>query len=163
MKRFHIHIGVSSLEKNTQFYSALFGIPPTVKKNDSAKWMLDDPRMNFAISERGGEPGVNHPGIQTENAEELEEIHTRLQLAETAIIAEGGAKCCYAKSDKYWVQDPSGIAWESFHSLDAIPFFGESDNADSTTAENPPSCCPTTPAVQQKSTVKSTATSCCNG
>jgi catechol 2,3-dioxygenase-like lactoylglutathione lyase family enzyme len=125
MKRFHVHVGVADLAASTRSYTAMFGMQPTVKKTDYAKWMLDDPRINFAISERGGEAGIHHLGFQAENEAELKEIHTRLQSADTTIVAEEGMNCCYAKSDKYWVQDPSGIAWESFRSLDSIPYFGD--------------------------------------
>ena len=167
MKRFHVHVAVSDLKKSTLFYSAMFGMQPSVLKTDYAKWMLDDPRINFAISARTGVTGVNHLGFQAETDEELEEIHTRLQSADTAITAEKGANCCYAKSDKYWVEDPTGIAWESFRSLATIPFFGEqSDQAANTTEEVnagagcSTSCCPApSPAVA----VKSTAKACCNG
>lgn len=131
MKRFHVHVAVSNIEKSAQFYSAMFGMQPTVKKNDYAKWMLDDPRVNFAISERGSKLGVNHLGFQAETDVELEEIHARLKSADAAIVAEEGANCCYAKSDKYWVEDPSGIAWESFRSLGSIPFFGADDQPES--------------------------------
>lgn len=161
MKRFHVHVGVSDLEKSTQFYSAMFGMQPTVKKDDYAKWMLEDPRVNFAISERSAKPGVNHLGIQAENEAELDEIHARLQTADTSIFAEEGANCCYAKSDKYWVQDPSGLAWESFHSLGTIPFFGDDSpqSADKTgDAGCATLCCPS-PASSQSPVVKA----CCNG
>jgi catechol 2,3-dioxygenase-like lactoylglutathione lyase family enzyme len=158
MKRFHVHVGVSDLEKSTQFYSAMFGMQPTVKKDDYAKWMLEDPRVNFAISERGGKPGINHLGLQAENENELEEIHARLQTADTAIVAEEGANCCYAKSDKYWVQDPSGLAWESFRSLDTIPFFGDVESPNAIAAKPTTSCCPQ-PAANQSPSVKA----CCNG
>jgi catechol 2,3-dioxygenase-like lactoylglutathione lyase family enzyme len=157
MKRFHVHVGVSDLEKSTQFYSAMFGMQPTVKKNDYAKWMLDDPRVNFAISERGGKPGINHLGFQAENEAELEEIHARLQTADTAIVAEEGANCCYAKSDKYWVQDPSGLAWESFRSLDTIPFFGDDQSPKGEAAKPASSCCPTPVALNAPA-----AKGCCN-
>ena len=157
MKRFHVHVGVSDLEKSTQFYSAMFGMQPTVKKDDYAKWMLEDPRVNFAISERGGKPGINHLGFQAENETELEEIHTRLQSADTAIVAEEGANCCYAKSDKYWVQDPSGLAWESFRSLDTIPFFGDDHSPGAEAAKPATSCCPTPAALKVH-----TAKGCCN-
>ncbi len=123
MKRFHVHVGVANLDQSIQFYSAIFGAAPTVHKPDYAKWMLDDPRINFAISARSSAIGMNHLGLQAESAEELAEIHTRLQAADGAIVAEAGANCCYVKSDKYWVQDPSGIAWESFHSLANVPYF----------------------------------------
>jgi catechol 2,3-dioxygenase-like lactoylglutathione lyase family enzyme len=128
MKRFHVHVAVRELEQSTRFYSALFGVAPTVRHPDYAKWMLDDPRLNFAISTRaadGTEMGVNHLGFQAETDEELEEIHTRLRSADTGITAEKGVNCCYARSDKYWVRDPAGIAWESFRSLDTIPVYGE--------------------------------------
>ena len=125
MKRFHVHVTVADLEKSTRFYAAMFGAPPSVEKHDYAKWMLDDPRINFAISTRSGTTGLNHLGFQAETDDELQDIHTRLQQADTSIVAEAGADCCYAKSDKYWVQDPSGIAWESFRTLDSIPVYGE--------------------------------------
>ena len=169
MKRFHVHVAVSDLEQSTRFYSAMFGMQPTVRKNDYAKWMLDDPRINFAISERAGAEGVNHLGIQAESAEELEEIHTRLQSADTSIAAEKSANCCYAKSDKYWVQDPSGIAWESFRSLESIPFYGEQSHKDAAGAEVAAaegsgcakSCCPT--IAPKTAEVKTAAKVCCNG
>ena len=171
MKRFHVHVAVSDLEQSTRFYSAMFGTQPTVQKNDYAKWMLDDPRINFAISERAGAEGLNHLGFQAESAKELEEIHTRLQSADTAIAAEKGANCCYAKSDKYWVQDPSGIAWESFRSLDTIPFYGEQSHksaagAEIAAAEKEGSGCATSccPAIEPKTAdVKTAAKACCNG
>ncbi len=170
MKRFHVHVAVSDLEQSTRFYSAMFGSEPTVLKNDYAKWMLDDPRINFAISERANAQGVNHLGFQADSAEELEEIHTRLQSADTSIAAEKGANCCYAKSDKYWVQDPTGIAWESFRSLDTIPFYGEQSHKGAEGAEGVATaegagcgtaCCPT---IEPKTAdVKTAAKACCNG
>ena len=164
MKRFHVHVAVSNLEESTRFYAAMFGSQPTVLKNDYAKWMLDDPRINFAISERANTVGVNHLGFQADSDDELEEIHTRLQTADTAITAEKGANCCYAKSDKYWVQDPSGIAWESFRSLDTIPFYGEQSHKGAVGAETAAdggcstSCCPIPVAIE-----KPAAKACCNG
>ncbi|MEP7154740.1 MAG: ArsI/CadI family heavy metal resistance metalloenzyme [Betaproteobacteria bacterium] len=176
MKRFHVHVAVKDLAQSTRFYSALFGSQPTVLKHDYAKWMLDDPRINFAISERDGgdgAKGVNHLGFQAESADELEEIHARLQSADTAIAAEKGANCCYARSDKYWVEDPTGIAWESFRSLDTIPFYGENSHQGSAGAESAEgakavegagcatSCCPAIPetAIDGKAATKA----CCNG
>ena len=165
MKRFHVHVAVSDLAQSTRFYSALFDMQPTVQKNDYAKWMLDDPRLNFAISARTNEAGVNHLGFQADSDDELAEIHARLQTADTAITAEKGANCCYAKSDKYWVQDPTGIAWESFHSLDSIPFYGEQSHKGAAGAEPKDgggcgiACCPT-PAVDTP--VKDAAKACCN-
>jgi catechol 2,3-dioxygenase-like lactoylglutathione lyase family enzyme len=125
MKRFHVHLGVPDLAASIHFYSGLFGMAPTVQKADYAKWMLDDPRVNFAISQRGGTPGLNHLGLQAESADELAGIRARFESADAATtLAEPGARCCYAKSDKHWVTDPQGIAWEAFHSLDSIPVFG---------------------------------------
>jgi catechol 2,3-dioxygenase-like lactoylglutathione lyase family enzyme len=124
MKRFHVHVAVNDLDKSIAFYSAMFGEEPGVVKPDYAKWMLEDPRINFAISNRGQAPGVNHLGLQAENDAELEAIHANLEKADTAVVPEKGAHCCYAKSDKYWVTDPQGIAWESFRSLGSIPLFG---------------------------------------
>lgn len=124
MKRFHVHVAVNDLSRSIAFYSAMFGAEPVVVKQDYAKWMLEDPRVNFAISNRGQVPGVNHLGIQAEDESELEAIHANLQRADTAVLPEKNAQCCYAKSDKYWVTDPQGVAWESFRSLGSIPLYG---------------------------------------
>ena len=125
MKRFHVHVAVNDLSKSIAFYSAIFGEQPNVVKADYAKWMLEDPRINFAISNRGHVPGVNHLGLQAEDDAELEAIHANLQKADTIVLPEKGAHCCYSKSDKYWVTDPQGIAWESFRSLGSVPLYGE--------------------------------------
>jgi catechol 2,3-dioxygenase-like lactoylglutathione lyase family enzyme len=125
MKRFHVHVAVHDLEQSIRFYSTLFGVPPAVKKDDYAKWMLDDPRINFAISDRSPRKGVDHLGLQADNGEELEEIGSRLAQADVAITAQKDASCCYARSDKYWTIDPQGIAWESFHTLESVPLYGE--------------------------------------
>src|SRR5271169_5579179 len=127
MKRFHVHVAVRDLSKSIAFYSAMFGEQPTVLKPDYAKWMLEDPRINFAISNRGNAPGLNHLGLQAEDDAELEAIHANLQKADTAVLSEKSADCCYAKSDKYWVTDPQGIALESFHSLGSIPLLGAAE------------------------------------
>jgi catechol 2,3-dioxygenase-like lactoylglutathione lyase family enzyme len=124
MKRLHVHVSVDKLDESIRFYSTMFGAAPTVVKPDYAKWMLDDPRVNFAISERGRTAGVNHLGIQVETAEELSGMQARLEQLQTHVLEEADASCCYAKSDKYWVEDPSGIAWETFHTLDSIPVYG---------------------------------------
>lgn len=124
MKRFHVHVAVPDLATSVRFYSTLFAAEPSVLKDDYAKWMLEDPLVNFAISQRGARAGVNHLGLQVDSSEELEALHVRLGEASRNIIAESDVSCCYAKSDKYWVKDPAGIAWESFHSLGAIPLFG---------------------------------------
>lgn len=127
MKRLHIHIAVDDLEQNIRFYSALFQSQPTVLENDYAKWMLDDPRVNFAISSRGRRPGLDHLGVQVESSEELEAVQQGLADAALPIAEQKQAACCYAQSDKYWSVDPQGIAWEAFHSLSSIPLFGEDD------------------------------------
>ena len=124
MKRFHVHVAVHDLKQSIRFYSALFGAQPTVAKPDFAKWMLDDPRINFAVSTRGNKAGLDHLGIQAENGEELEEVGSRLAQADVSLMPQKGASCCYAKSDKYWTIDPQGVAWESFHTLDSVPTYG---------------------------------------
>lgn len=127
MKRFHIHIAVEDLEQNIQFYSALFQSEPTLREADYAKWMLDDPRINFAISNRGRKPGLDHLGLQVESTAELESVQQVLAAAALSVAPQKQAACCYAQSDKYWTVDPQGIAWEAFHSLNAIPMFGEDE------------------------------------
>lgn len=124
MKRLHVHVAVDNLAESIRFYSAMFAVEPAVTKPDYAKWMLDDPRVNFAISQRGAVAGLDHLGIQVESADELVEMNARLQKLQTEVTEETGTACCYAKSDKYWTADPSGIAWETFHTLDTIPIFG---------------------------------------
>jgi catechol 2,3-dioxygenase-like lactoylglutathione lyase family enzyme len=114
MKRMHVHVAVKDLQQSIGFYSALFAAQPSVVKVDYAKWMLDDPRVNFAISTRGREPGLDHLGIQVESRDELNEVHVRLRQAGTDIIEQGQTACCYAKSEKSWIDDPAGIAWETF-------------------------------------------------
>lgn len=126
MKRLHIHLSVADIESSVGFYRAVFGCEPTVRKPDYAKWMLDDPRVNFAISNRSGKTGLDHLGVQAENDGELAELKQRLDRADSPIAEQKGTGCCYAVSDKYWVLDPQGIPWESFHSLGEIPVFGDS-------------------------------------
>ncbi|AMK75582.1 MULTISPECIES: ArsI/CadI family heavy metal resistance metalloenzyme [Methylomonas] len=125
MKRLHIHLAVDDLAKNIDFYSALFQSAPSVREADYAKWLLDDPRVNFAVSSRGRQPGLDHLGIQVESSEELEAVEQNLAAAELPVAAQKQANCCYAQSDKYWTVDPQGIAWETFHSLQTIPLFGD--------------------------------------
>lgn len=124
MKRFHVHVNVDDLAKSVAFYSKLFAAEPARIESDYAKWMLDDPRINFAISDRSARKGVDHLGLQAETGDELEDIGQRLAAADVATTAQKNASCCYAKSDKYWTIDPQGVAWESFHTLDSIPVFG---------------------------------------
>jgi catechol 2,3-dioxygenase-like lactoylglutathione lyase family enzyme len=114
MKRLHVHVAVKDLEASVRFYSPLFSASPKVQKPDYAKWMLDDPRVNFAISSRGAEPGVDHLGIQVEDRSELEEVYGRLKAADAPVIEEGETVCCYAQSEKSWIQDPQGVQWETF-------------------------------------------------
>ena len=124
MKRFHVHVAVPDLAESIRFYSTLFGTEPSVRKEDYAKWMFDDPRINFAISTRGGMNGVDHLGFQVESGEELEAMHTQLAAADSAVLPEKDAHCCYARSDKYWITDPAGVAWETFHTLGNAPTYG---------------------------------------
>lgn len=125
MKRLHVHVAVGNVEQSTKFYSNLFGAAPTVQQEDYAKWMLDDPRVNFAISARGREPGLDHLGIQVENETELKEVSTRLKQADMQVFDEGATTCCYAKSEKAWVVDPQGIAWETFLTTGAATVYGD--------------------------------------
>jgi catechol 2,3-dioxygenase-like lactoylglutathione lyase family enzyme len=114
MKRLHVHVSVEDLDASVRFYSQLFAAHPTVHKSDYAKWMLEDPRVNFAISQRDGRPGVQHLGIQAENRTELAEVYERLRRAERPVIEEGQTTCCYAHSEKSWIDDPQGVPWETF-------------------------------------------------
>ncbi|MGH6626237.1 MAG: ArsI/CadI family heavy metal resistance metalloenzyme [Burkholderiaceae bacterium] len=125
MKRFHVHVHVEDLARNIAFYSALFHQQPARQETDYAKWMLDDPPVNFAISTRGNAPGVDHLGIQVESAEELAALKDNATKADMALLDEGETSCCYSRSDKYWLSDPQGIAWEQFHTLNSIPVFNE--------------------------------------
>ncbi|HYD75315.1 ArsI/CadI family heavy metal resistance metalloenzyme [Ramlibacter sp.] len=160
MKRFHVHVHVENLDKNIAFYTAMFGQQPARTEGDYAKWMLADPPVNFAISTRGNAPGVDHLGIQVETPEELAAMKTNAVQADMALLDEGQTTCCYAKSDKYWITDPQGIAWEQFQTLDLIPVFSETRPAPDA------ACCataPTSAAVKfmPKSAVKSDAKACC--
>ena len=141
MKRLHVHVSVHDLEQSIRFYSALFAAAPAVTKDDYAKWMLDDPRVNFAISTFSQKKGVDHLGIQAENGGELEELGARLAQADVSITAQKGASCCYAKSDKYWTMDPQGIAWESFHTLDSVPVYCEDTRPKAEAVEKKAACC----------------------
>ncbi len=130
MKRFHVNVTVKDISAAVRFYSTLFAAEPEILKSDYAKWMLDDPRINFAVSTRGSRVGIDHLGIQVDSAEELVAMRAQLVRADNALIEQSDAACCYANSDKYWIADPAGLAWESFHTLGAIPIFG----ADATAA-----------------------------
>lgn len=123
MKRLHVHLSVTNLSESIQFYTALFAAEPTVLKADYAKWMLEDPRVNFAVSERDQKIGLDHLGIQVESEKELDEMNQRLSLAKVPLKTQTATSCCYAESNKHWTIDPQGIAWESFHTLKTIPTF----------------------------------------
>lgn len=138
MKRFHVHIAVADLKQSIEFYSAFFNCEPSVQKEDYAKWMLDDPRINFAISTRGREPGLDHLGIQVENDADLKEISLRLKAAQQHILEQEQTTCCYAKADKAWVHDPQGIAWESFYTTAIATTYGEDTEFQT---QNKSACC----------------------
>ena len=156
MKRLHVHIAVEDLQQSIAFYSALFAAQPAVTQADYAKWMLDDPRVNFAISQRGIQPGLDHLGIQVESGEELDEMHARLTSLEAPIASQEGTSCCYAQSDKHWVTDPQGIAWESFHTLASVPVFG----VDQREASKSACCAPAVPVSLGMPKLKAKAGSC---
>src|SRR6202166_835391 len=125
MKRLHVHVAVSDIPQSIGFYSALFAARPAVVKPDYAKWMLDDPRVNFAISTRGRQPGLDHLGIQVEGREELKEVYARLDKAGGTVLEQGQTACCYAKSEKSWIDDPAGIAWETFFTTGESTTYGD--------------------------------------
>jgi len=125
MKRLHVHVSVNDIKESVHFYSTLFAAEPAVLKDDYAKWMLEDPRVNFAISTHRQPAGLNHLGFQVESDEELRGMQAQLKAADARMIQEDEQPCCYARSDKYWVTDPTGIAWETFHTLASIPVYGE--------------------------------------
>lgn len=138
MKRLHVHVAVDDLASSKTFYATLFGVEPTVLKDDYAKWMLDDPRVNFAISSRGRAGGVDHLGIQVDSREELAEIAGRLKAAGQITVDQEATTCCYAKSDKSWVSDPAGLRWETFHTFGDAVAYGEDEPA---TAAPISACC----------------------
>ena len=125
MKRFHVHVHVDDLKQSIRFYSALFGVEPAVIKPDYAKWMLEDPRVNFAVSSGASKTGIGHLGLQVDGPDELAEIAARGQAAELGGVEERAARCCYAKSNKHWFKDPQGVVWEAFESFGTIDSLGE--------------------------------------
>jgi len=125
MKRFHVHMSVEDIAQSVKFYSALFAAEPAVLKPDYAKWMLDDPQVNFAISTHGGKPGLDHLGIQVETAAELQEVYGRMQKADRPVLEEGATSCCYAKSEKSWIADPQGVSWETFLTSGTSTVYGD--------------------------------------
>ncbi len=141
MKRMHIHVAVDDLSRSIGFYSALFATQPAVVKPDYAKWMLEDPRVNFAISTRGREPGLDHLGIQVEDKDELNEVYARLRQAGGAVIEQGQTSCCYAKSEKSWIDDPTGIAWETFFTTGESTNYGDGTGERDARLANAKACC----------------------
>jgi len=125
MKRLHVHVAVENLQQSIGFYAALFDAEPAVVKPDYAQWMLNDPRVNFAISTRGRAPGLDHLGIQVEDKAELHEVYARLRKAGGTIVEQGETSCCYAKSEKSWIDDPAGISWETFHTTGESTDYGD--------------------------------------
>lgn len=149
MKRLHVHVGVNDLDRSIGFYSTLFGAEPSVVKSDYAKWMLDDPRVNFAISSgHHAAKGIEHLGIQVENGEELAEVYGRLKAADRPVLEEGATTCCYAKSEKSWIADPDGVVWEAFFTHGEATVYGDSPAlaALSGNAAEDACCAPTMPA-----------------
>ena len=138
MNRFHVHLHVDDLAKSIGFYSKLFAAEPSRVEADYAKWMIEDPRINFAISTRGTTPGIDHLGFQTDSAEELDALKARADAADMALLDTGETTCCYARSEKHWITDPQGIAWEQFHTLGNIPVFHEEDPAQAASGS---ACC----------------------
>ena len=148
MKRMHVHVGVNDLDASIHFYSTLFGVEPTVTEHDYAKWMLDDPRVNFAISAgHHAAKGIEHLGIQVESSEELSEVYSRLKAADRPTLEEGATTCCYAKSEKSWISDPDGVVWETFLTSGAATVYGDSPEltAVSLNASDNACCTPLTP------------------
>ena len=162
MKRFHVHAHVEDLQASIAFYSKMFAAVPTRVESDYAKWMLDDPRINFAISTRGGKTGVDHLGLQTDSADELVELKARAEAADMTLLDEGETTCCYARSGKHWITDPQGIAWEHFHTLDNIPVFSEAKpEAAAITSEASACCAATAPRGKPIGIAVKGAASCC--
>ena len=141
MKRLHIHMAVENLPQSIGFYSALFAAQPAVVKTDYAKWMLDDPRVNFAISTRGRDIGLDHLGIQVEDKDELNEIYARLHQAGGDVVEQGQTSCCYAKSEKSWIDDPAGISWETFLTTGESTDYGDGSGERIARVANTNSCC----------------------
>ncbi len=142
MKRLHVHVGVDDLDRSVRFYSTLFAAGPTVRKSDYAKWMLDDPRVNFAISAgRHGGKGIEHLGIQVESGEELRDVYGRLEAADRPVLAEGRTTCCYAKSEKSWIADPDGVVWEAFLTDGEAVIYGDSPALAAISAGATDACC----------------------
>jgi predicted enzyme related to lactoylglutathione lyase len=161
MKRFHVHVGVENLPQAIGFYSTLFATKPAVVKPDYAKWMLDDPRVNFAISTRGKQPGLDHLGIQVETKDELHDVYDRLHQAGGTVIEQGEVTCCYAKGEKAWIDDPSGIAWETFFTTGESTVYGDGtgENTARIAHAAPAACC--AEQVEPAPAAREAASACC--
>ncbi len=151
MKRLHIHLSVANLKESIEFYNTLFNSQPNVQHDDYAKWMLDDPKVNFAISTRAAKTGLDHLGFQVDDERELGELKKCLDATQGSVETQEDAACCYSRSNKHWITDPQGIAWESFHTLSGIPTFN--DESASSDGENPFACRP----------VDNSGSTCCGG
>jgi predicted enzyme related to lactoylglutathione lyase len=151
MKRMHVHVSVDDLDRSIGFYSALFATQPAVVKPDYAKWMLDDPRVNFAISTRGKQPGLDHLGIQVESKDELSDVYARLHQAGGAVLEQGETTCCYAKSEKSWIEDPSGISWETFFTTGESTDYGIDTQKEARVAHAKACCAPEAAPAEQAS------------
>lgn len=160
MKRLHVHVAVDDLETSIRFYAALFAAQPSVRKPDYAKWMIEVPRVNFAISKRSGMTGVDHLGIQVEDAHELDEVYGRLRTAERPVLEQGATTCCYAKSEKSWIADPQGIAWETFLTRGESTLYGNS--ADVTGLADGAACCAPSAAEITSAPVAAATAGCCS-
>ncbi len=156
MKRMHVHVSVAEIDRAIGFYSALFAAKPAVVKDDYAKWMLNDPHMNFAISTRGREPGLDHLGIQVEDQTELHEVYARLKEAGGTVIEQGETACCYAKLEKSWIDDPAGISWETFHTIGDNISYGDGSGENEARVAHAKACC-----ALQSSPAPDAASACC--
>ncbi|TAL81381.1 MAG: glyoxalase/bleomycin resistance/dioxygenase family protein [Beijerinckiaceae bacterium] len=161
MKRLHVHVAVDDLKRSIGFYSTLFAAEPAVVKDDYAKWMLDDPRVNFAISTRGREAGLDHLGIQVENRDELQDVYARLNKAGGTVIEQGETRCCYAKSEKSWIDDPSGIAWETFLTTGESADYGDGTGEHEARVAHAKSCCAPEAAADTASLPEAKTSGCC--
>jgi catechol 2,3-dioxygenase-like lactoylglutathione lyase family enzyme len=160
MKRLHVHVGVDDLAQSIRFYSTLFAAPPSVEKPDYAKWMLEDPRVNFAISQRG-RVGIDHLGIQVENEGELADVWDRLARAERPIVEEKAVTCCYAKGDKQWIADPQGVTWETFLTHGESTVYGTSAALTALTEPAAKTACRAAGAAPETAGAKSPSSACC--
>lgn len=159
MQRLHVDVGVTDLDQSIGFYSTLFSAQPTVVKRDYAKWMLEDPRVNFAISAgQHAAKGIEHLGIQVESSNELAEVYGRLKAADRPVLEEGATTCCYAKSEKSWIADPDGVVWEAFLTSGEATVYGDSPTLSSLSANaGDTTCCAPAMPTAAKTVPKATA------